>query len=433
MTTTSREFQRLAKDEHEAKRYEKYGHIKTVTFIDEPEPEELFCPIVSADDHALEPPSVFQDRLPSKLRDRAPQLIADDEGIPWWHIDDDRVMITMNNGAVGRIRSEWCNTATTYDEFRPAVFDSRQRLHDMDQGGIWASLCFASSVWGFAGTRFSRMKDAEAGFASFRAYNDWMIDEWCAAAPDRYIPCQITWLRDPEIAAEEVRRNADRGFRALSFSENPEGIGFPNIYSTKWDPLFRACEETDTVINLHVGSSGGVRRPCSDSHEFTLVALFPLSGIEALVDWIFAQIPLRFPNLKIVLSEGGASWVPMAMERLSRAERHTGSVGKEWPKDAPSPRDLVHRNFYFTSIEDPMAFKVLDIVGADNVMVETDYPHYDSTWPESQAMIRSELEWMAPDLVRKVCFENACRVYRHPLPPDSMIAASSIGLAAAKS
>jgi len=299
------------------------------------------------------------------------------------------------------------------------------RLHDMDVAGVWSSLCFGSTVWGFAGTKFSTMADPEVGLACLRAYNDWMIEEWCSAAPDRYIPCQLPWLRDAEAAADEVRRNAARGLRAVSFSENPEGLGFPNIYDRRWDPFLAACEETETVLNLHVGSSGTTRQPCSSSPSNVNVALFPVSGLEALIDWIYAGIPVRFPRLTIALSEAGVSWVPMALERLRRAYRH--DVGHDWPEGAPEPDELVRRNFVFCSIEDPSAFRALDIIGEDNVMVETDYPHFDSTWPGCQQMVRGQLEHLPPAVIRKVCFENAARVYRMPLPPPDLVATSEAG------
>ena len=107
----------------------------------------------------------------------------------------------------------------------------------------------------------------------------------------------------------------------MSFSENPEGIGLPNIYSDHWDPFFAACEETETVLNLHVGSSGTIQRPSSNSPVEVTTALFPVNAVLASVDWIFAKIPLRFPQLKIALSEGGISWVPAILERLDRAYR----------------------------------------------------------------------------------------------------------------
>ncbi|MGE3448424.1 MAG: amidohydrolase family protein [Microbacteriaceae bacterium] len=404
-----------------------HGRGHPVTFIDEPPREAIFCPIISVDDHALEPSTLFHGRLPRRLQDRAPHVERAEDGASWWVIDGRRTPILMANGACGRPMAEWGNIASDFTEFRPQVLDPALRVTDMDATGVWASLCFGSIVWGFAGTRFSTMADAELGLACLRAYNDWMIDEWCAAAPDRYIPCQLPWLRDANVAADEVRRNADRGFRAVSFSENPEGLGFPNVYDRSWDPFFRACEETQTVVNLHVGSSGSTAAACSSSVESVATALFPVSGIKALVDWIYSGVPIRFPGLTIALSEAGISWVPMAYERLVRAHRQSVSIGKTWFPGAPTPLEVAQRNFVFTSIEDPSGFQLLDTIGHDNVMVETDYPHFDSTWPECQAMIRRELAHLPADAVRKVCFENAARIYRHPRPPQSMLASSEVG------
>jgi predicted TIM-barrel fold metal-dependent hydrolase len=414
-------------DDFETAEVLRSGRTPTVTFIPEPEAEPLFCPMISVDDHALEPPTLFENRVPAKFKDAAPFIETREHGLPWWVIEGVARPIIMANGAAGRVMSEWGTYGIAYDEVRPGVWDPKARLHDMDLTGVWASLCFGSTIWGFAGTKFSKMKDPELGLACLRAYNDWMIDEWCATAPDRYVPCQLPWLLDPPTAAEEIRRNAERGFRAVSFSENPEGLGFPNVYDPVWEPFFRACEETETVVNLHVGSSGSVRRPCSSSLVDVLVALFPVSGLEALIDWIYAGIPVKYPKIKIALSEAGVSWVPMALERLRRASRH--DVGGNWPKEAPDPDTLVHRNFFFTSIEDPSSYRSLDIIGENNVMVETDYPHYDSTWPDSQQMIRGELEGLPADLVRKICYGNAARLYRTPLPPAELIARSEVGSA----
>ena len=199
----------------------------TVTFIPDPEPDELFCPIVSVDDHVLEPPHTFVGRLPAKYAADAPRVETDDDGVPWWILEDKRMPILFANGAAGRVLEEWKGASRcSYEEFRPSVSEPVTRLADMDVAGIWASLCFGSTLWGFAGSRFARMRDPELGLASLHAYNDWMIEEWCATDRDRFIPCQLPWLADPELAATEIRRNAARGFRAVSFSENPEGLGF---------------------------------------------------------------------------------------------------------------------------------------------------------------------------------------------------------------
>lgn len=120
------------------------------------------------------------------------------------------------------------------------------------------------------------------------------------------------------------------------------------------------------------------------------MALFPVSGESALVDWLYARIPMRFPGIRIAFSEAGVSWVPMMRERLERAYRHVDASGS-WSRHDPHPNDVIRRNFWLASIEDPSAFRMLDLIGADRVPVETDYPHQDSTWPDTQWLLRSDL------------------------------------------
>lgn len=398
---------------------------REATFLPEPDPAELFCPLISVDDHFLEPPEVF-DLVPTRYRDAVPRVEEDDLGIPYWIIDDTRVPITLNNAVVGRPMSEWSFAPQKWNELRPGCWDVHARVRDMDINGVFASLNFPSAFWGFAGKVFAGMRDQEVGLEAMRAYNRWVLEEWCGAYPDRFIPCQVPWLADAKIAAGEVRANAERGFRSITFSENPEALGYPSIYSDHWDPFFAACQETGTVLNLHVGSSGTITRPSAASPTEVLVALFPLNGMMALVDWMFAKIPVRFPDIRIALSEGGVSWVPMVIERLRRAYR-LRDASPTWSEADGDPVDILHRNFWFTSIEDPSAFRQLDIIGADRVMVEADYPHMDSSWPDTQGLVRTAVEDLDRTTIQKVCYENAAGLYRHPLPPEDLLARSIVG------
>ena len=293
--------------------------------LPDPAPEPIWHPIISVDDHLLEPFDLFAHRLPRQLVQAAPRAVPNDAGTPVWMIDGTPVAVTVTNGAVGRPMSEWNGGPQRFDQFRTGVYDPALRLKDMDLCGIWGSLCFPSIVFGFCGSRLARMKDRELGLACVRAYNDWVIDTWCAAAPDRYIPCQLPWMADPEVAAAEIRRNAARGVRAVTFSENPEIRGFPSIHTGAWDAFFAACAETETVVNLHVGSSGFIESPSQFTPDDARAALFPVNAVKASVDWVYSGVPLRFPSLRIVLSEGGVSWVPMVMERLTRAYRQVES------------------------------------------------------------------------------------------------------------
>jgi predicted TIM-barrel fold metal-dependent hydrolase len=401
------------------------------TFLPDPEEKPIWCPLISVDDHVVEPPDIFTKRAPRALRDRVPHVVEDSQGIPYWNIEGDLAPMRLTMfGAVGRPMEEWSLAPQKYSDFRQGVWDVDHRVRDMDLNGVFASLNFPSFMWGFAGKRFTSMQDREAGWAAFQAYNDWMLEDWCGAYPDRFVSCQLPWLADPVVAADEVRRNRERGFQSVTFSENPEGLGLPGIYSGHWDPFFAACEETGTVVNLHVGSSGSISQPSTDSPADVTVALFPLNSVQAVVDWIFSRVPLRFPNLKIVLSESGVSWVPMVIERLTRSYRQAPS-SLTWTTSDPDPVDILRRNFWFTSIEDPAAFRMLDLIGVENVMVETDYPHADSSWPDSQELFRRDLAHLPLDDVERLMFRNAAALYDHPLPPPELLESALVRRATA--
>jgi predicted TIM-barrel fold metal-dependent hydrolase len=402
----------------------------SATLLPDPDRQELFCPIISVDDHYLEPLTMF-DALPTRLRESAPRPIWDNEGVPYWLINGNKTPIVVTDGAVGRPISEWDLAPQKYEEFRTGVWEVSARVKDMDLNGVWASLNFPSTVWGFCGTQFARIPDRATGLACVRAYNDW-VHEWCGSYPERFIASQLPWLADPVQAAHDIRVNAERGFKAVTFSENPESLGLPSLYSGEWDPFFAACQETGTVLNLHVGSSGAVLRPSSQSPAEVSTALFPVNGFIALIDWIYARVPLKFPDIRIMLSEGGVSWVPMAHERLRRVYRQREG-SKVWLATDPDPIELVQRNFWFTSIEDPSAFRMLDLIGTDRVMVESDYPHKDSSWPETQGLLRDQLSTLPRNIVSKICFENAASLYRHPAPPESLLRESQLGRSASTS
>jgi predicted TIM-barrel fold metal-dependent hydrolase len=405
----------------------RYTARLSTTFLPEPDPRPVWCPVISVDDHLLEPATLFS-RMPAELREQGPQFREDDDGLPFWEVNGKRHHIIISDGAVGRPMTEWNMAPQRISELRAGVYDVDARVSDMDLNGVWASLNFPSGPWGFCGTTLSRIPDPRVSLAAVRAYNGWVLEEWCASYPDRFVPCQIPWLQNPVMAAEDIRANATRGFSAVSFSENPEAIGFSSLYSGDWDPFFAACEETETVINLHIGSSGSVIRPSEDSPTDVSVALFPLNGMISLTDWIFSKAPVRFPGLKIAISEGGVTWVPMMRERLARAFRQV-EASHVWTRSDPHPVEVLERNFWFTSIEDPSAFHQLDVIGADRVMAEADYPHKDSSWPDTQALLKNQLQHLDDATVRMVCYGNASGLYRHPAPPESILAKSEIGVA----
>jgi predicted TIM-barrel fold metal-dependent hydrolase len=385
-----------------------------------PTPEPLWKPIVSVDDHLLEPPTTFEGRMPAALADKAPHVIEDEEGMQFWMMENDKLPILGSNGVVSWEPENWYIGPVRYDELSPGMYDINARVKDMDIVGCAASLCFPSMLFGFAGQRFMRMTDQELGLASLRAWNQWHIEEWAGTHPGRIIPQQLAWLSDPVIAAEEIYKNAALGFRAVAFTENPEKLGLPHIYSDHWDPFFRACEETETVINLHVGSSSSTIMPCSASPLDAGSALFPLNAMIYAVDWLYALIPLRFPNLKICWSESGLGWVPMLLDRLDYNMKKT--MMDAWPTKEISPSEAFRRNFWLSSFYDPSALKQRDYIGINRIMFEIDFPHPDTTWPTTQGVLRELVAGIPDDEVDAMLYGTACELYRHPLPAGASAA-----------
>ena len=220
----------------------------------DPSPREIRYTLFSTDDHLVEPPHMFEGRLPSKLQAAAPRVVETEEGHEVWEFDG-RVFFQVGlNAVVGRKREDWKVEPTRFDEMRPGCYDPKARIDDMEMNWVESSLCFPTFPR-FCGQTCLEAKDREVAEACVYAYNDWMVDEWCGEANGRMIPLCLIPLWDPELAAAEVRRNAARGVRAVAFSEIPPKLGLPSIHSGEWDPLFRACAETGTVVCMHIGSS----------------------------------------------------------------------------------------------------------------------------------------------------------------------------------
>src|SRR5437764_9071732 len=189
--------------------------------LPDPEPRDAPYLVNSGDDRLIGPPDLFEGRLPAALSNDAPRIVEDDTGAQAWVFDGNSYPNIGLNAVVGRPKEDWSMDPARFDEMRPGCYDIDARIRDMDLAGIWASLCFPSLIAGFAGTVFSRCSDADLGLACLRAWNDWHHEVWAGRHPERIIPLQIGWLADPELAAQEVRRNAERGFKALSFAEFP--------------------------------------------------------------------------------------------------------------------------------------------------------------------------------------------------------------------
>jgi len=386
--------------------------------LPDPEPRPVRYTVISVDDHLVEPPDMFEGRLPARLQPLAPRIVEDERGHQLWEFDGNRYTQVGMNAVAGRRPDSVTVEPTRFEDMRRGCWDIDARIVDMDINGVWASLNFPSMITGFSGRVFSSASDPELGLAVTRAFNDWVYDAWWQPHPDRIIPLGITYLTDAYEGAAEIRRNAARGFRSVTLPERPHRIGLPNIFSDHWEPILAACEETGTVVSLHVGSSGMVDLPPNGPTLQLGATLFGQMSLTACAEWLWSKVALRHPGLQIAMSEGGIGWVAMLLDRLDNIVDRSG-YGRDFDATgALRPSDVLRRNFWFCTIDDPSTIDTRHTIGVDHIMVEVDYPHGDSTWPDTQDVIERYWGHLPTEELRMLTHENAARLYRWPLPEE---------------
>ncbi len=213
-----------------------------------------------------------------------------------------------------------------------------------------------------------------------QAYNDWHIDKWCGAEPGRFIPLSIPVIWDPELGAEEVRRVAKKGCHAVTFSENPEKLGWPSLHNEHWDPFWAACADEGTVVCMHLGSSSQILMTSVEAPIDVMISLQPINMVQAAADLVWSPILRKYKDLHFALSEGGIGWIPYALERIDYVYQHHHKwTGQDFGDQLPSQvfKDRVITCF----IDDAFGVESRDYLNIDNITWECDYPHSDSTWP----------------------------------------------------
>jgi predicted TIM-barrel fold metal-dependent hydrolase len=302
---------------------------------------------------------------------------------------------------------------------RPGCFDPVERAKDMEADGIFASILFPT-LPRFAGTLFPTFRDLELADACVRAYNDFVIEEWCPAGPPgMFVPTIISQLWDPELGAREIRRCAALGARALSFPENTVPLGMPSYWTEHWDPVWQACQDHDVALCLHIGTSGTTPHPSPEAPEMLTFSMLQVGSIMSSLNLMMSPVCRKFPDLKFVFSEGGIGWLPNTLERADRMwRRHQVYSGL----DDVLPSDIFRRNMYLCMIEEPVCLKYRYDIGVDKIMWECDYPHTDTTWPDSQSTTAEVLRAAAvPDHeADMITHGNAERVFRWTMATPSL-------------
>jgi predicted TIM-barrel fold metal-dependent hydrolase len=366
--------------------------------------------LVSVDDHVVEPPTLFDAHLPERWKDAAPKSVHRD-GIDVWEFEGNVIPNIGLNAVAGRPPEEYNIEPTSFDMMRAGCYDIHARVKDMNRNGVLGSMCFPSFVQ-FCGQLFSKSKDLDTSIHLLRAYNDWHIDEWCGTYPGRFMPLSIPPIWDPQLMADEVRRVAKKGCHAVTFSENPYKLGWPHIFGDHWDPFFAACEDEGTVICLHIGSSSTQIEIAPGAPIDVMITLTPLNTMQAATDLVWSPVLRKFPRLQFALSEGGTGWIPYWLERLDYVyQQHRFWTHQDFGDTLPS--QVARDHFSFCFISDRAGVEQAEVIGVDSVTWECDYPHSDSSWPNSPESVTKQLAGMDDAVVNKFTHENAMRVYRY--------------------
>ncbi|MCX5046379.1 amidohydrolase [Aldersonia sp. NBC_00410] len=365
--------------------------------------------LVSVDDHLVEPPDLFDGHIPAKYKDDVPKLITREDGTNAWVFEGQEATNVGLNAVAGRPPDEYGAEPTKLSEIRDGCYKIDERIRDMNANGVAASLNFPSFPQ-FTGQYFARAKDKDLGLAVLKAYNDWHLDEWCGAHPGRMIPLALPPIWDPQLMADEVRRVAKKGCHAVTFSENPEKLGYPSLHSDHWDPFWQACNDENTVVCLHIGSSSSVVITSLDAPVDTMITLQPMSIVQCAADIIWSPLLRKFPDLTIALSEGGIGWIPYFLERIDRVyTMHRHWTHQDFKGRLPS--EVFLERIVTCFIDDRFGIESRNKLNLDMVTWECDYPHSDSTWPLAPESLANYLQGVPDSDINKITHENALRLF----------------------
>ena len=316
------------------------------------------------------------------------------DGMEYWVYDGKRYPTSVSAPWPESRRRSSAPSRCPYSEMRPGCYDPKARLEDMDRAGILASLCFPT-ITRFCGQLFMEASDREFGFECLQHYNDWLVEEWCGAAPGRYIPLMLIPMWDPPAGGQGDGADGGQGRHRVRLLREPRAAR-PAHHSRRGPLLGPGHGDRQRAgdgrlharrLVLHVPQIA------PDSPFMANLAWGAIRTSGAMLSWLFSGMFQRFPNLKIALSEGEIGWIPYFLERAEQVldkQRYWVMRGQKFADHATTrrrprqarPPELFREHVFGCFIEDHHGIASIDEIGEDNIMCETDYPHSDSTWPD---------------------------------------------------
>ena len=380
--------------------------------------------IIDVDTHVSEAADLWTSRVPEHWRDAVPRVGTDKRGIEYWYLGE-RPLAKVGLAATAGVGS-MKSPPRGFADMHPGAWDARARLAYMDETGIWAMVLYPN-VGGFGNQAFLQLGDPELMLTCVQVYNDWQT-EWASADPRRLLPITSLPFWDVAAAVSEVRRCAALGHKGILFTGEPHAFGQPVLGDPHWNPLWEVACELDLPISFHIGSGnmeGGLNRDklrlYGKMATFTelSVEFFMRNGIQ-LTDLLMSGVLARYPAIKFVSVESGIGWIPFLLEALDY-QFEGNQVSSERADLDRLPSEYFARNVFGCYwFEQVAPRRLIDKVGVDNILFETDFPHPTSLFgAEVHARIANGLGECDADTRRKILWDNAARLYKIEPPPGA--------------
>lgn len=373
---------------------------------------------ISTDEHIQEAPDVWTNRMSkAKFGDDIPHIVDLPSGAQEWRALGEPLIKSGDRGAGDRGALAWVVGATRngvmnsrrWEDVPKTTYVPSERLKAMDQDQV-DTHTFFPNIAGVSNTTFQKKGPPEFRLACLQAYNDWLAEEWAAFSP-RYIAQCLPPLWDAQLAAAEIRRSVKNGHRAVVFHGAPELLGFRNFADPDWDPVFQTCTELDVPLCLHLGAVPRALDPWSQhSHERThaITSTSHVAGhLHILAGVLFSGVLQRFPTIRIMLVEAGLGWIPHTLE-LADYEFETLNLKSE---GFQRPTEMWRRHFYANFWSERFGIENRAAIGVDNIVYETDFPHVNTTWPNSKRAREESLRGVPQEDRAKMLVWNAAKVY----------------------
>jgi predicted TIM-barrel fold metal-dependent hydrolase len=366
--------------------------------------------IVSADSHVTIPKEQVYAQLPVKLREKveaaetayaAQMLEAKPQKAKQAELQEGRVATGAPNVGQG---GPWPAAG------RAGGYDAAERLVDMGIDGVESEILYVGS----GGASFATLEPAER-VEAIRALNSAAI-EWASIDPKRLMPVYILPVEDIKASVKEVERVVAEHGKAVQIPLLPREVGALPYWDQAYDPLWEILTDTGVPISQHVGASHylmeDVRNEDPTPYKGIFQSLPPIFMSECVADWTVSGVLDRWPGLRVVLVEAGVGWIPYFLERLDTMVTNHG--WKSFPDHAikEKPSFYWHRNMAATFEQDITGIRLLDLIGIENLMWATDYPHPDSTWPRSQQVLEDHFRGLPRDDVELIASGNVTRIYK---------------------